>query len=103
MRFAFVYDQDGNTPPPGEPIPHTQGRHPQPPPPPAVRIALAAEESQARAHLGSDRARACLDRLLHTISTQKADSTPALDPDEFDQDQLFRPWAFRTRPQEGRA
>ena len=108
MRFAFVYDETGSTHPTGDtpPPPEQEEQRSDRPPHPAVRIAAAAEQARTRGATDFHRTLACLDRMWHTISVSDFASPntsgQAIDwaSDEVDQDEMFRPQAFRA-PTEG--
>lgn len=111
MRFAFVYDETGSTHPTGDtpPPPEQQDRESGRPPHPAVRIATAAERARTRGTTDFHRTLACLDRMWHTISVSDLESPSAsgrtIDwtSDEVDQDEMFRPQAFRAPTSGGRS
>ncbi|GAA1464856.1 hypothetical protein NE857_04215 [Nocardiopsis exhalans] len=100
MKFEFILDQEGDTPPTpdpqhaekqGDPAEQTEIQ----PPSPAALIATAAERMHTRARTDFHRVRSSLNQMLHTVETSavQPDLTFAACAPEPGVD-IFRPEAF---------
>lgn len=105
MRFAFVYAEVGETPPVEQHLALSQTHVPptRPAPLPSAPISRTAYQATRPAPQDVDRTPATPDRFQRVVLNTRTRPRPALELDQVDSDEMFRPQAFRAPTRGGRA
>ena len=107
VRFAFVYAEAevGETPPAEQhlALPQTYGPPTRPILLPSVLISRTAHQINKPALQNCDRTHAILNRFQRIVVNMRTRLQPALELDQVDSDEMFRPQAFRAPARGGRS